>query len=393
MAERLSILIVATKSPWPPVDGGRVVVLNTVDALAAAGHLVTLVAPVDAAAGSAAVQAALGGRCRAELVPVRARAVPAAALSSVLRGRPLTVERHRLWEVEERVRRLLAAESFDVVQAEQVQAVAQAAPAGRAGVPLVYRAHNVESALWTYAAAFARPLAAMLLRLEARRLAAAERAAVRRADATIVLTELDAAPMRRAVGPGPRIERLPVPHAARLPAADAALAGRPAVVTLASPSWMPSRETALQVAAQWWPVVRRRLPGAILHCFGGVDGGPLEGVEWHGAPADSAAAFPRDAVLAIPARHPTGVPVKALEAWARGLPVVASSETAAALEATAGRELVVTDGPEALAEGLERLVGDPALRARLVEGGRARLRSHHDQAIVAGRLAELYRSL
>ncbi|HQP93615.1 MAG TPA: glycosyltransferase, partial [Thermoanaerobaculia bacterium] len=140
MAERLSILIVATKSPWPPVDGGRVVVLNTVDALAAAGHLVTLVAPVDAAAGSAAVQAALGGRCRAELVPVRARAVPAAALSSVLRGRPLTVERHRLWEVEERVRRLLAAESFDVVQAEQVQAVAQAAPAGRAGVPLVYRA-------------------------------------------------------------------------------------------------------------------------------------------------------------------------------------------------------------------------------------------------------------
>jgi len=391
MADQLSILIVATKPPWPPVDGGRVVVLNTVDALATAGHRVTLVAPVDPAADAAAAREALAGRCRAELVPARTRAVRAAALSSLLRGSPFTVERHRIEEVAERVRQLVAAERFDVVQAEQAQAVAQAAPAVGTGVPLVYRAHNIESALWTYAAPFARPLARALLRREARRMAAVERAAVLGAAVTIVLTVLDAAPLRRSVGPGPRIKRVPVPFAAQLPSSDVTLAGRPAVVTLASPSWMPSRETALQVAAQWWPSVRRRLPEAILHCFGGVEGGPLDGVEWHPAPPDSAVAFPSGALLAIPARHPTGVPVKALEAWARGLPVIASSETAAALEATAGRELAVADGPEAFAACLEQLVADPSLRARLVEGGRARLRSRHDPVAVAGRLAEIYR--
>ncbi len=393
MAATLNILIVATKPPWPPVDGGRVVVLNTVDALAAAGHRITLVAPVDPAADHGAARDALAGRCRAELVPVLPPGMRAAALSALLRGRPLTVERHRLRAVAERVRRLIALEHFDLVQAEQLQAVAQAAPAAALGVPLIYRAHNIESVLWSFAASFGRAPARALLRWEARRLAGFERSTVRSVAATVVLTELDAAPLREAAGPGARIERVPVPFAPQIAASDVPLAGHPAVVTLASPSWLPSRETALRVAHQWWPAVRRRVPGAVLHCFGGVDGGPLDGVEWHPAPADSALAFATGAVVAIPERHPTGVPVKGLEAWARGLPLIGSSQTAAALEAAAGEELVVADDPEAFAAGLEQLSSDAALRRRVVGGGRARLRSHHDPAAVAEQLEAMYRTL
>jgi hypothetical protein len=393
MAAPLNILIVATKPPWPPVDGGRVVVLNTVDALAAAGHRITLVAPVDPAADHGAARDALAGRCRAELVPVLSPGMRAAALSALLRGRPLTVERHRLRAVAERVRRLIASEHFDLVQAEQLQAVAQAAPAAALGVPLIYRAHNIESVLWSFAASFGRAPARALLRLEARRLAGFERSTVRSVAATVVLTELDAAPLREAAGREARIERVPVPFAPQIAASEVPLAGHPAVVTLASPSWLPSRETALRVARQWWPAVRRRVPGAVLHCFGGVDGGPLDGVEWHPAPADSALAFAAGAVVAIPERHPTGIPVKGLEAWARGLPLIGSSQTAAALEAAAGDELVVADDPEAFAAGLEQLSSDAALRARLVAGGRARLRALHDPARVAEQLEAIYRTL
>lgn len=393
MAAPLNILIVATKPPWPPVDGGRVVVLNTVDALAAAGHRITLVAPIDPAADRGAARDALAGRCRAELVPALPPGMLAAALSALLRGRPLTVERHRLRAVADRVRRLIASERFDLVQAEQLQAVAQAAPAAAHGIPLIYRAHNIESVLWSFAASFGRAPARALLRWEARRLAGFERSTVRSAAATVVLTELDAVPLREAAGRGARIERVPVPFAPQIAASDVPLAGHPAVVTLASPNWLPSRETALRVARQWWPAVRRRVPGAVLHCFGGVDGGPLDGVEWHPAPADSALAFASGAVVAIPERHPTGIPVKGLEAWARGLPLIGSSQTAAALEAAAGEELVVVDDPEAFAAGLEQLSSDAALRRRVVVGGRARLRSHHDPAMIVAQLEAIYRTL
>jgi hypothetical protein len=221
MAAPLNILIVATKPPWPPVDGGRVVVLNTVDALAAAGHRITLVAPVDPGADHGATRDALAGRCRAELVPVLPPGMRAAALSALLRGRPLTVERHRLRAVADRVRRLIASERFDLVQAEQLQAVAQAAPAAALGIPLIYRAHNIESVLWSFAASFGRAPARALLRLEARRLAVFERSTVRSVAATVVLTELDAAPLREAAGRGARIERVPVPFAPQIAASDA----------------------------------------------------------------------------------------------------------------------------------------------------------------------------
>lgn len=393
MAAPLNVLIVATKPPWPPVDGGRVAVLNTVEALAAAGHRVTLVAPVDPTAEVERLRSALAASCRAELVPSQPRTARAVLLSSLLRGRPVTVVRHRLPAVLARVQELVVSQRFDVVQAEQLQAIAQAAPATAKGVPLVYRAHNVESALWSYAASFGRPLSAALLRREARRLATVERATIHRAAATVVLTDLDAAPLRRSVGEGPRIERVPLPFAAELPPAGRELPGRPAVVTLASPTWVPSREMILKVAASWWPVVRRRLPDAQLHVFGGVDGGSREGITWHLAPVDSAEAFPAGAVVAIPARHPTGVPVKGLEAWSRGVPLVASTETAAALEAEEGRELLIADDPECFAAELERVAADATVRSRLIAGGRARLRSHHDPSMVAERLAAIYRSL
>src|SRR5436309_104950 len=45
----MNILLVATKAPWPPVDGGRFLLLNTLEALAAAGCRLTLVTPVDPA--------------------------------------------------------------------------------------------------------------------------------------------------------------------------------------------------------------------------------------------------------------------------------------------------------------------------------------------------------
>ena len=56
----MRILWVATKSPWPPVDGGRLLLWETLGALAAAGHDVTLVAPAPPA-GLAEARAAPRG--------------------------------------------------------------------------------------------------------------------------------------------------------------------------------------------------------------------------------------------------------------------------------------------------------------------------------------------
>ena len=82
-----------------------------------------------------------------------------------------------------------------------------------------------------------------------------------------------------------------------------------------------------------------------------------------------------------------------LEAMAAGLPVVALAEmgTLDILGARRGA-LVPDDHPDAFAQALLHLLGDPALRARLSAAARAYAAEWSDDKL-AGRLADLYRQL
>ncbi len=422
----------ATKAPWPAVDGGRLLLQLTLEALAAAGHEVDLVAPVDPRGFDLdEVHAALSGICRPHLVPAPPRGRLAALARARLSRAPLSVSRHTLPAVGRQVARLARAERFDLVHAEQLQAVPQALAAG---LPLVLRAQNVESDLWGAASRRRGGLAGRLLAAEARRLAAAEGDAVRRAAATVALTAADAARLAElAAGRGgerPDVYVVAAPFPPRLPLGGTALFGDPPVVVLGSAGWLPNADSARWFAAQVWPAVRRELPGAVLHLFGGApagapwlgvaphdaprfdvapdgaprldvapDGAPFgaaphvgssEGIVAHPAPADSAEAFAPRAILAVPLRIASGVRMKILEAWARGVPVVATPEAVAGLDAVHGREVLVGQDGAELAAALARLHREPALARALVEAGRRQLAARHAPAAVVARLAAIY---
>ncbi|HEY6323856.1 MAG TPA: glycosyltransferase [Thermoanaerobaculia bacterium] len=394
----MRLLVVATKAPWPPIDGGRLLLLRTLEGLAAAGVRATLVAPLDSRRHALeSVAAALAPWCEPQLVLARSAGAASTVLRSAGHRPPLTISRHTLPQVRRRVEGLLAARRFDVIHAEQLQALPQAlAPARAVHRPVVLRAQNVESALW--AAAPGRPLA-----LEARRLAAWEGRAVAGVDATAALTAIDAAALRRlaaaAGSPRARVVEVPAPFAAELPPGPPGLAGKPAVAVLGSLGWRPNEDAVAWFTGEIWPAVRRALPAAELHVFGVARGAAAEpappvdaerGITWHAAPADSAAAFACGSIHVVPLRFGSGVRMKVLEAWARGVPVVATPEGAAGLEAADGVELLVARDAAGFAAACRRLCEEPGLAAALAAGGRAALRRRHDPATVARRLLELY---
>jgi len=383
----MRILWVATKPPWPPRDGGRLLQLLTLEALAGAGHEIELVAPAAGPAEELAeAEQRLAVWCRPHLVRRRFRPVLADLAGSLARRVPWTIQRHTVAAVRRRVSALLASATFDVVHAEQLQALPQAA-AGR--VPVVLREQNVESELWAGLAARRRG-SAPWLRLEAARLERWEGAAVRRAAATVALSAADAERLRRLAGGEAAVEWVPAPFPAGLEPAARALPGSPAVVLFGSDGWAPNRDQIRWFVGEAWPRARAALPGAVLHLFGGV-ATAAAGVASHPAPAESREVFAPGAVLVVPLRVASGVRLKILEAWARGVPVVATPEAAAGLGATDGRELLLARDGAAFAAALARLPSEPALGPALVEAGRAALRSRHDPARVAGRLAAVYR--
>lgn len=88
--------------------------------------------------------------------------------------------------------------------------------------------------------------------------------------------------------------------------------------------------------------------------------------------------FLRRADLAVaPLRAGSGVPVKVLEAWAEGVPVVASPWAAEGAEARPGVECAVCSDPGEWVETILALLADSERRRRLAKAGRRRLADGH----------------
>jgi len=86
-------------------------------------------------------------------------------------------------------------------------------------------------------------------------------------------------------------------------------------------------------------------------------------------------------VVVVPSRiEPFGLVT--LEAWAAGVPVVAADSPGPryVIEPEVSGLLVPVEDAEALAEAVRRVLGDPLLARRLIEGGRRRLGERFSEA-------------
>ena len=298
----MNVLVIATKAPWPPIDGGRFLLLNTLQALASTGCRLTLVAPVDPRRFDLSeVTRELAPWCVPRLVP--AAPLPPASALLHSKGAPLSIARHSLSDVRREVERLCRTERFDLVHAEQLQALPQAEPAFARGIPVVLRAQNVESDLWAESARRGRGLRGILLRREAKRMARWEGRAVRRCGATLALTEEDAARLRELAGGEGKVAvvRAPFPE---LPPGTGRLAGEPAVVVFGSGGWLPNEDSAAWFVTDVWPAVRAAAPGAILHLFGTNAKEQASDIRIHSMPQDSAEVYAPGSILAVPYGSP-----------------------------------------------------------------------------------------
>jgi glycosyltransferase involved in cell wall biosynthesis len=100
-------------------------------------------------------------------------------------------------------------------------------------------------------------------------------------------------------------------------------------------------------------------------------------------------------VLSVPATFDEPKGMFVLEAMASGVPVVQPRRGGfiEIVERTGGGLLVERDDTDALTEGLQTLVGDPALRASLADRAFHGVREHHTIETSAARLLDVYTSV
>jgi len=374
------ILFLSHRPPWPPDRGDKIRSWHLVERLAriAPVHLACL-ADDEAEAAIPAPDGLLAS-CRIE--PRRIGKF-AAAVSGLLANRPLLLSLFDSPALHGHVRDLLATRQIGCIMAYSVQ-MAQFVPATLGDTRFVMDFVDVDSAKFESYARTGNPLMRAVYAREGRLLAAYESAVARRAQAGLFVSDAEAALFRtRAALSADRVRALrngvdlayfdpAIPHAR--PDAPA-----PLIVFTGQMDYRPNVEAVAGFARDAMPLIRAARPDAHFAIVGRRPDpavlalGDLPGVIVTGEVADVRGWLAAANIVVAPLGIARGVQNKVLEAMAMARAVVASPAAFEGIDARAGDELIVVDGPAEQARAVLDLLDDRARAERLGAAARSRI--------------------
>jgi glycosyltransferase involved in cell wall biosynthesis len=307
---------------------------------------------------------------------------------SIWTGLPLTVERHYSSGVMTRVAEDCRARRIEVVYCDHLSMLEYGR---RVTLPIVHDAHNIEHRIMQrYAESLPRrDPRRVLFRRETRLLRAYEQRLYPRCSLIFAVSEVDASTLATFA---PNVPLVPVPiavAAATLASADP-LADEPEVLFVGAQDWPPNRDAVDYFIGDIWPLVRSRVPRARLTVVGRGEEPmkrrwPDPSVRFTGWVEHVGPWFQQSRVMVVPLRSGSGMRVKILDAFARGVPVVATAVGIEGIAAVAGEHALVADTPEAFAAATVRVLQDGRLARQLSLAAGELVRAQHDTKVVAER--------
>ncbi len=326
-------------------------------------------------------------------VPIRPWWRRVASLGGLLTGAPLTFgyfADHRLatWiDSLARSTRLDAAFAYSSGVAPLIGP--DVLSVGRRVVDMV----DLDSEKWRHYGAASQGPMAWIWRREAKCLAAAETAIALWADATLLVTEPEAADLRRRPGvPAGRVMSLAngVDLAAFAPARcwplpDPQLAdGAPLIVFTGAMDYRPNVDAVVWFADAVLPALRARHPSLRFAIVGGSPTALVQslatrpGIIVTGRVAAVQPWLAHATLAVAPLRIARGMQNKVLEAMAMALPVVCTPEAAKGIEAEVGRELLVAADAQMFATTILATLADPPMCRAIGAAARRRAESSYD---------------
>lgn len=397
----LDVLVLAPWLPWPPHDGGRIRMLETLRFLARR-HRVSLITPLYAVEEQdhVAVVRDLCEDIRAVPVPDGAPARLRRLVAGLGHGVPGVQAYHRNGRMARAARTLTEERRFDVVHVEfsflshYLRALSPRCAASR-----VLSMHNVESVRFVRELERA-PWNARRVVLSLDRLVFPdwERKAVRSYDGVAAVSEHDRAWIARHA---PGISTTVVPNGVDVDYFRPRPAGTtsPSIVFTGVMNYPPNIDAVLWFAQDILPRLRERLAELRFVVVGSkptadvlaLAGRP--GIEVTGMVEDIRPYIANAIALVVPLRSGGGTRLKILQAMAMGRPVVSTTLGAEGLEVRDGEHILIADDPDRFVEQILILARSRDLAGRVGEAARALSLAKYDwQRCLLG-LEDLYRAV
>ena len=293
------------------------------------------------------------------------------------------------------MRKVLAEQSFDLVHFDSLD-LQRFLPLVR-HLPVVCTNHNVESVLLARRGESERGWRGWYMRHQARLAERAEARLLPEFDLTVTVSDLDTAVLSK-LAPGARV--VTIPNGVDTDYYVPANAGpRTGCVFVGGTTWFPNRDGLEWFAGDILPRMRQLGLDAPVTWVGRVT--DAERAEYAGAPGLNFTGYVDDirphvrsaACFIAPLRVGGGTRLKILDAWALGMPVVATSIACEGLEAVHEGNILIADDVEAFVREVVRVLAEPILAARLGTAGRAVAERRYSWTVLGTAMRGLYRDV
>jgi sugar transferase (PEP-CTERM/EpsH1 system associated) len=303
-------------------------------------------------------------------------------------AQPYNLAKYCRPEVCSKLRALLQEETYDVILCDFL--VAAGAIPWDYRCPKVLFTHNVESVIWQRHYEVSRnPLWKALSWHEWKRMAAAERRYLQKADHVIAVSENDREAFTRFLDP----QKVTVTQTGAdteffQPSGEQEMPN--SLLFTGSMDWLPNEDGIFYFANEIFPLILAKAPDASLCVVGRKPSRRLQelasrvpNIQLTGWVEDVRPYLAQRAVCIVPLRIGGGTRLKIFEAMSMGKVVVSTSIGAEGLPVKNGEHLLLADDPASFAESTLRLLGNDSQRTQIGQAARHLVEENYSWATVS----------
>jgi sugar transferase (PEP-CTERM/EpsH1 system associated) len=307
-------------------------------------------------------------------------------LSTFFSPLPYSLSKYCRPEVAGHLREILAAERYDVIVCDFLQA-AGVVPFDL-GIPVILFTHNVEATIWQRHWEVATNLAWKLVcKREYEKMRAVELNYLRRSTQVLTVSDTDTMLFAKDISPD---KITTIPTGVDIDYFQPIDGEEPdSVVFTGSMDWMPNEDGILYFVAEILPLIRQQRPEVQLWVVGRKPGKSIRalaesdpGIQVTGRVEDIRPYIAKGAVYVVPLRVGSGTRLKIFEAMAMGKAVISTTIGAEGLPVTHGADIVLADGSQQFADEVCCLLGSFEERKRIGDAARKLVEDKYSWAAV-----------
>ncbi|MEJ2741653.1 MAG: TIGR03087 family PEP-CTERM/XrtA system glycosyltransferase [Gammaproteobacteria bacterium] len=379
----MNILVVTQRLPYPPNKGEKIRTYHQIKWLCEQGHQITVACPIgmqEEWADLATLKQQLGIAVIAGLLPNKVLRL----LRGLLRGSSMSEAYFYSPALIKAIQEVIENNDFELI----LLSASSLLPYAKAlSQPILMDFMDIDSDKWAQYAERASLPMSWVYRRESRKIAELEYAAVQRAQACFLISDVEIALFKRRISAN-NIYRLgngidttlfyPASTGLREQCSD-----DPILLFVGAMDYTPNIDAMIWFAEAVWVKFRRKYPQATLIIAGMNPSsriqalGRMPGVEVTGFVMDILPYFHRADVFIAPFRIARGVQNKVLQAFACGLPTVSTRVGVEGIACQENEHYVQAETADDFVDGIACLLEDTLARRRLSRNAMNLIREHY----------------